>query len=456
MSTGASGILEKIEQEQAKVIEIPLGQIPITALPKFIQHFVNETRDKLNFPPDYTIAGILTAVSIALGNTYGLKVRNGWIEFANIFLALVGSPGVNKSHPLTQAMKPLHKLDVKNYLLHKEAVKEHEVKKRQAIKDSTEIPDTPKRNQRLLNDTTLEALFSTLENNPRGVAVVVDELAMFLKNMNKYNSGSDVEAWLSLFSGKSVGINRKGGGSILIENPFVSLCGTIQPAILKEMGVDGKAHNGFVDRFLFAYPKHSTRPHFNQNEVDQQIFVDYENVINRLLALDFKQYEGQSIPNILTFNNEALQVFIEWSRKNTDLINETENDNQKGVYSKLENYVLRLALIMQMLFWACKEADLEHIEVNAINSAIKFIEYFRVTSNRAASLISPSSPFTKLSALQIKVLSALPAKFTTGEGLEIIKTIEVDGNVMAERVFKKFLNKEDLFRKITHAQYEKI
>ena len=457
MQTTASEIIEKIQTE-AKIIglETGPGQIPITIFPKAIQRFVNETKEKLNFPPDYTIAGILTAVSIAIGNTYGLKVKDGWVEFANIFIALVGSPGVNKSHPLTQTIKPLQKLDAKNYTIHKETSKEYEIKKRQAIKENTEIPDAPKRKQKLLNDTTLEALFSTLENNKRGVGVVVDELAGVLKNMNRYNSGSDVEAWLSLFSGKGVGINRKGGGSILIENPFVSLSGTIQTAILKEMGKDCRSNNGFVDRFLFAFPKYSTRPHFNQNEVDQSVFTDYDNIINRILLLDFKEHEGQDVSNILRFSKEALQAFIDWSKSNTDLINETENDNQKGVYSKLENYVIRLALIMQMLSWACNEADCECVELDAINSAIKLIEYFRITANRAASLIAPASPYDALSSLQLKVLSLLPNKFTTREGLEIIKNIEVSGEVMHERRFKDLLTRKDLFNKIDHGTYEKI
>ncbi len=457
----ASEVIEKINTE-AKIIaleESSPGQFPVKCFPEKIQHFINETNQKLNYPIDYTAAGILTAVSVAIGGSYGVKVKNGWIEFPNIFIALVGPPGVNKSQPLTETMKPLQKRDAIAYSKYKEDLKEYDLKKRQQAKEKGEVTaiiEPPARKQTLLNDATLEALIYTHENNPRSVGVINDELAGFLKNMNRYNSGSDTEQYLSMFSGKPISVNRKGGASIYIQHPCVSIAGTIQPSILKEMGKDNKNSNGFTDRFLFAFPKQQCSPYFNLNEISPTLFSDYDNIINRLLLLDFKEYEGQRMANVLQYSNEAMNEFIAWNRSNTDLINETERETQKGIYSKLNIYVSRLALIMQMLFWACEEADREAIEEKSIKAAIKLIEYFRTTANRAASLISPYSPFATLSTLQISVLSSLPNRFTTGEGIKIIESIKVNDEVMGERRFFEFLKRTDLFKKLDHGTYEKI
>ena len=107
--------------------------------------------------------------------------------------------------------------------------------------------------QLLVTDFTPEALIEVHKFNKNGIGVYADELASWFKNFNRYNSGSEEQFWLSVWSGKPIRINRKTSEPIFISLPFISVIGTIQPAVLKELAKD-RTENGFMDRILFVIP----------------------------------------------------------------------------------------------------------------------------------------------------------------------------------------------------------
>ena len=88
---------------------------PIEAFPKPIQEIIIATNESLKFPIDFTGASILFAASVAIGNSYKIKAPEGWISSAVIYIALVGKPGTNKSHPISFTLKPIQKIDSFNY-----------------------------------------------------------------------------------------------------------------------------------------------------------------------------------------------------------------------------------------------------------------------------------------------------------------------------------------------------
>ena len=69
----------------------------------------------------------------------------------------------------------------------------------------------PAYHQLYCTDATIEALAQALEQNPRGVLFLRDELAAWAKGMNQYKGGkgADREHWLSFWNGSPVLINRK-------------------------------------------------------------------------------------------------------------------------------------------------------------------------------------------------------------------------------------------------------
>ena len=105
MMTNQSTTSDCLIAEQPTVQSI--SGFPIDVLPAKLQEIVNEANATLGFPKDYTAGSMLTAMAAAIGNTHSAEAMAGWKEYAILFVALVGCPGVCKSHPLSYCMQPL-------------------------------------------------------------------------------------------------------------------------------------------------------------------------------------------------------------------------------------------------------------------------------------------------------------------------------------------------------------
>ena len=140
-----------------------------------------------------------------------------------------------------------------------------------------------------------------------------------------------------------------------------------------------------------------------------------------------------------------------WQKGNTDQSNDIENETVNGIYSKLEMYAVRLALILEMMRYACRESDKLAVSVEATQGAIKLVEYFKISAIKVHSIISNVSPLDKQPIDKQNLYRALPNTFTTEQGLQIAKNLDVP-----ERTFKRFLNETSLFRKITRGEYQKV
>ena len=79
---------------------------PVCIFPAKNQRIIREVHECHNYPTDYIAAAILTAIAVGIGNTHLAQIKQGWMESPILYMALIGRPGANKSHPLSFAMKP--------------------------------------------------------------------------------------------------------------------------------------------------------------------------------------------------------------------------------------------------------------------------------------------------------------------------------------------------------------
>ena len=94
------------KEDTAEKINIG-NSFPLDVLPKKVREIIDEANVTLGFPKDYLAMSMLTAMSAAIGNTHKVEYNTCWQEYCILFVALVGRPGANKSHPLSFAMQPL-------------------------------------------------------------------------------------------------------------------------------------------------------------------------------------------------------------------------------------------------------------------------------------------------------------------------------------------------------------
>lgn len=449
-----------VEQIIKKGDEIKSRQsnpFPVEVFPLPVQQIIEETNKNLGFPIDFIGASLLYAVSVAVGNTHRVEVKKGFLESAVLYLALVGRPGTNKSHPLSFALKPIVERDKKTYQEYEGLKKEFERIEKMNLKErkeqSLEVPVRPVWKKFLLSDFTPEALAEVHKFNKRGIGVYVDELAGWFKNFNRYNKGSEMEFWLSVWSGKPVNIDRKTGDPVFIPLPFISVCGTIQNGILNELAKDSRSQNGFIDRILFVIPDNLQKQYWSEVEISHYIESNWENLISNLLNLkvEFDLTQNPN-PKALKFTPEAKRILTEWQRQNTDQSNNSENEAVSGIYSKLEMYAIRLSLTLEMMRSACDQSKKEPtgIEVEAVEGAIKLVEYFRKSAEKVNSIVSNLNPLDRLPEDKQTLYNALPDTFSTEAGLII-----AEGLGCPERTFKRFLNERDFFTRISRGEHAK-
>ena len=68
------------------------------------------------------------------------------------------------------------------------------------------------------------------------------------------------------------------------------------------------------------------------------------------------------------------------------------NDALVGIYCKLEIYIIRFCLIIQLARWTCGECDKHTIDLESVNRAILLAEYFRTTAVKVQTAVSQEFP----------------------------------------------------------------
>jgi hypothetical protein len=463
-------------QEKKKTTDInppiiPNNPFPTHVFPLPIQQIITETNRTLNFPIDFIGASILYAASVAIGNTHRVEVKKGWLESPVLYLAIVAKAGTNKSHPLSFALHPIIEQDKKNYRQYEQQRKEYEQQQTLSKKERTsntnqtnqtyaanpnqsslEEPSKPVWKKILLSDFTPEALAEVHKYNQRGIGVHVDELAGWFKNFNRYNKGSEMEFWLSVWSGKPINIDRKTGEPVFIPLPFISVAGTIQNSILHELAKENRSQNGFIDRMLFVIPDNLQKPYWTETELDPDIIQDWDNILFHLMSLPIQFDETQSPQaTIMKFSPEAKQILFDWQKQNADECNKAEHEPISGIYSKLEMYAVRLALILELLQYASQDNPKQTtIGIKATQAALTLVAYFKKSAIKVNAYIANTSPLDKYPTDKTTLYETLPDTFSTETGLQTAATLNIP-----ERTFKRFLNDKELFDRISRGEYEK-
>ena len=427
---------------------------PYEVFPKPVQEIITATNESLNFPIDFISASILYTVSVAIGNTHRAQIFKGYEQSAVLYLAIVGRPGTNKTHPLKWAVKPIEQLDNMNYNVYKNKLQEYEtiaaLTKKEREQQGFDDPIKPVWEQMLISDFTPEALASIHSFNTRGLGVNVDELASWFKNFNRYNKGSEEPFWLSVWSGNIIKVNRKTSENINIPVPFISVAGTIQPAILNELA-ENRTENGFIDRLLFVVPDNLKKEYWNEKELQPEIVENWSAIISNLLDIKPTDDEtGNPKPIVLRFTHEAKKHLFKWQRELTDLSNKPENEAISGIYAKIEMYAIRFALCLEMLHWACNDSDKQAIGLNSVKGALKLVDYFVKTALKVSTIVTNSNPLDRLPTDKQILYNALPETFTTSEGVKIAESLNVP-----KRTFQYFITNRELFNQPNRGEYEK-
>jgi hypothetical protein len=378
-------IPKNIEEKEVYQLNKNDLNFPIDIFHEDIQSYILECNKTLDSNIDYLGSSLLWLISVCIGNSIEVEVKKGWIENATVWLSIVGKAGIGKTPSISNILFPLQKInarEIKDFIKKKEQWDFYEALSKKDKEQYSE-PEKPVKRQFIANDITLEALVDLHQESDNAVGVFKDELAGWLKDMNKYRAGSDLEFWLSCWSGKSVNMNRKTARSSFVEKPFIPVLGGIQPSIFDTFYTDENKENGFMDRMLLSFPDASV-DFYNDNEMDETILKWYKETIimlyDRLKKSIKRDSEGIIISKKAVLSVDAK---VEWKRIFNEITTYQNDDNEneylKSMYPKQKSYIPRFALIIHVFnsfLVGAKDYELFLISKDSILKAEKLSKYF--------------------------------------------------------------------------------
>lgn len=380
----------KVDEIKPDIEEVKIENtiFPIDIFPNEIQHYLIECRDKLDSNLDFMGVSILWLLSVCVGNSFNIEVKRGWRENGVVWIAVVGRAGLGKTPSIDNVIFPLMRLnskEIKKYIQEWEKYEEYCSLSKKERADYPEVKK-PIKTQFIANDITLEALVEMHQDNDNSVGVFKDELAGWLKDMNKYRAGSDLEFWLSCWSGKSVSMNRKTAKSSFVDKPFIPVLGGIQPSIFNNFATDENKDNGFMDRMLLSYPD-ATIEQYNDNELDADLIEWYSQkmayIFDGIKLLIKRNDSGEIIPTTLRFSIDAKKEWIRIFNKISTVQNdENENEYLKSMYPKQKSYIPRFALLLNILNSFFNDTTIQEITKESILGAEKLSDYFVMNAKK--------------------------------------------------------------------------
>lgn len=416
------------------------NQFPYEIFPIEIQMIIEEAENTLNFPTNYLGSAILSASSVAIGNSYKVKVKEGFLTKSNLYVIIVGNAGEVKSHPLSFAFAPIEKKEKESYLNYKTEIENF----KSLSEEEKKRTDKPFWKKQILKDFTPESLIKIHSNNFRGVVILVDELYGWIKNFGRYNNSSEQESYLSFWNGSPVSVDRKTDEPIRLDEPFVNIIGTVQTKLLSNLSKDNRGENGFIERFLFALNENPKPVLWTDQEFNKNLLIEYEKLIFRLYSLEADTFKT----NIIEFSKDAKLLLFKY--QNQCRIKYLNDTLATAIFSKYEVYTARFSLIIQLMHWALAGKSNNIIELFAVENAIKLTEFYFNTAIKINDKISNYNPLDELNVLQQQFYSKLRDEFATSEAIEIAEFLEIP-----ERTIYRLLKNKKIFTNIKHGIYKK-
>lgn len=409
------GYGERVKKKApAQIVEKPEPEeydFPVEIFPEKIRDYFFELNHKLNSSIDYMATSFLWVISMCLGNTYKVEVKKGWYEPAIIWAAIVGKAGVGKTHNIDNIVRPLMRMNEREVFSFKQKMKRYNEFKELEKKDQQKkerVPE-PVSNQFIVGDVTFEKLISMHERQKKGIGILRDELTGWIKDLNKYRPGSDLESYLSAFSGKPIIKNRVTAEDNYVSQSFVSILGGVQPSILSMHYTAENKDNGLIDRILLCYPKINIE-YMTDNEISFEWLEWYNDSIIMLKDNIDKKANftdtGEPNSHLVSFDLDAKKEFLRIINQITDIENgESESDYIKNILPKQKTYLARFSLIINTINWHFEGANIQIINKKAVLDAEKLVKYFIFMAKK--------NKFESMQASEIKAIVKQTGKAKT-------------------------------------------
>jgi hypothetical protein len=376
----------------------PVDPFPVDVLPGPAARLVIEGAESIGCPPDYLALPVLAAAGGVIGRSVVLRLKDGYLAGAAIYGACVGMPSDGKTPGLKAAAAAIRLIDEALVQEFAEAMEDWEQETKEPSENGAKEPPKPKRRRIEVDDITMEAIPSILADNARGLIMVRDELNALFMGMNQYKGGrgNDRAIVLKIWSGDAITKDRVGhedDAPIRCPYPAMSIIGGLTPDMLGEL-LDPKGRSdGFIDRFLFAYPDPRPVPSWSERGVSEEAASGWADLVDRLWKRPMGDEDGRPVPRVAHFTPEGKACWVEHYDAHTREMNDDDFPPAlRGPWGKFREYAGRLALILACLRHAADPAKapdaIPEVGAEDVARAWRLVAYFKSHARRVHAAIS--------------------------------------------------------------------
>jgi hypothetical protein len=397
---------------------------------------VMDVADRQQAPPDFAAVTALCGIAATIGNRVRIrpKQNDDWEVVPNLWGAIIGRPSAMKSPAMQAALAPIYAIaddlrkkweediesaeidDALSGLDAKDAKKKAEKALKIGDRDGArdilasmiDSEDEPPCPRIVVNDATVEKLGELLNENPRGLLLIRDELPGLLARLESEEHQAERAFYLEAFNGDGrFTYDRIGRGTIHIEHCTVGIIGGVQPSRIAPIvrgAMSGASNDGLVQRLQMAvWPDDIGSWRWVDRAPDTPARLAYEKVFRDLYELPMGDTDR---PTVLRFSVESQELFQQWM---TDIQTEARSGS---LPSTLESHILKMPKTVASLALLFELIDGGRFDVNetAMRRALGWADYLRSHANR---LYSSGETMAEDGArLIIERRSQLPESFT--------------------------------------------
>jgi hypothetical protein len=368
----------------------PWRPFPLDALPLPMTDMASEIGRTMFVDPAAAALPMLTIAGACIGNTMCARMKSGYQAPAVIWSATVQRSGEKKTPVLSEIMRPIY--ERQNELAEEYTMRSNEYSESLARWKSTpksergEAPLDPGPFPHLyLSDATTEAIAVRLKEQPRGLALVLDELSALWTGMNQYRAhgGRDRENYLAFYDAGQLKIDRKGTAesTIFVRHAFVAITGMIQPGILARNLSATEFESGFVARFLLAAPP-PMQSRWTAEGIPDRTRCGWRDSLRGLLDL-----VPSERPALLEPSRTAMELFASAHDRMESERHAEKDDAMRAARAKLIGAVPRIALIHEAVTAAMIGEPIRAIGEIAMKSAIRIVDWCTRETKRVYGLL---------------------------------------------------------------------
>jgi hypothetical protein len=405
-------------------------------LPDAIRDYVLDVADRQQASPDFAAVTALCGLAAVVGNRVRVrpKQNDDWEVVPNLWGAIVGRPSAMKSPAMQAALGPIYEIQDQLRKEWEESIKTAEIEEALSsldARDAKKKAETALKNgdregarailagltdseeevpcpRIVVNDTTVEKLGELLNQNPRGLLLIRDELPGFLARLENEEHQSERAFYLEAYNGDGrFTYDRIGRGTIHIENCTVSIIGGVQPSRIAPIvrgAMCGTSDDGLIQRLqMTVWPDDIGSWLWIDREPNQHARLAYQKVFRDLYNIAMGD-TGK--PAALHFSLQSQSLFQQWM---TEIQTEARSGSLPSV---LESHLLKMPKTVATLALLFELADGGRFEVNevAMRRALGWADYLRSHANR---LFSAGETMAENGAkLIIERRNQLPEPFT--------------------------------------------